>query len=506
MGAERYDLIVIGGGINGAAIARDAAMRGMSVLLLEKGDYGCGASNKSSKMVHGGVRYLELFQFHLVKECLYERSLLLKNASNLVKPMPFIFPVYKGDIRPLWKIKLGMWLYDFLKGRDQLPKHINMSVGDIIERVPTLKQEGLEGGCFYYDAVMQDNRLVIENILSAKKAGADVRNYVKVVELIKENGKVVGVACEDSLSGQRETFFGAHVVNTTGAWSNALLEMDEGLEGFEVEPTKGVHLVIPKIDTRYALLLQSPEDRRVFFVIPWNGCSLIGTTDTPYSGNPDTIQVEEEDIRYLLASFNHYFPDKQISEKDIISTFAGLRPLVKFHGIKGKFNRDHFIYTSKAGVTTLLGGKYTTYRKMAEDVVDHVFSGQGLPCRTASEPLFKKLREVPLVSGLADDTLKHLQNTYGERMFRVIEIFQRNPKLGKRICVNDPHILAEVDYAIENEGARRLADWFYRRTSMGYSACKDGESVESVCERFVEHFGWTQNQKSDEKASILLSD
>lgn len=386
-----YDLAIIGGGINGAGIARDASSRGLKVILLEKNTFASGASSKSSKLIHGGLRYLEQFDFRLVKESLAERSLLLKNAPGIVHKLPFVVPIYNDSPRPLWMIKLGLHLYDWMAPSD-FPRHQNLSRDEIINLFPTLLEKTLRGGCLYYDAQMDDTMLVEANVEAASVAGTEIHEHAQVIGLEIDQGKIHGLRWRDTNSGQEHTIEAKAIVNATGAWSNQLLALDPSPSRIKVYPTKGVHIVVPSIHLTHALLLTAPTDGRVFFVIPWKGNTLIGTTDTPYLGNPDEVVVNDEDIHYLISSTAHYFPTMNLTKQSVLSAFAGLRPLVQEnHQAASQISRDYVIHTSTAGLITLLGGKYTTYRLMSEAVVDEVCLrlGRKIPCTTRTEPLQK---------------------------------------------------------------------------------------------------------------------
>lgn len=492
-GCEFYDLIVIGGGINGAAIARDAAMRKLKVVLIEKRDFGSGASSKTSKLVHGGVRYLEQFQFSLVREALNERSLLIKNAPHLVKPLPFLLPVYKEDPHSLWKVNLGLYFYDFLAGNADFPKHARLQAKDILIQVPGLKSEGLCGGCSYFDAQMLDNRIVIENILSAEREGAKVCNYTEAVGLLKENNQLAGVSYRNDLTGEQGEIYGKILVNATGAWSSKIIGMEPDANQSGPRPTKGVHLIIPQILPEAALLLRSPKDGRVFFILPWGDYSLVGTTDTFFQGNYDHVTVEEQDKSYLLDAVNAFFPEKQLTTSSIISSFAGLRPLVDSTAYEkpSSIFREHTIQVSKSGLITLLGGKYTTHRLIAEEVVDTVVIQLNgiksfLPCKTKIEPLpgaagpfsLLEVKEALKLENLDNRLITHLLNTYGTESLAILKIIKQRPEEAEPILKNHPQIFAELTYSVQYEHLKKLEDWFLRQNTNiyqpdEYTECRD---------------------------------
>lgn len=469
-----YSLAILGGGINGVAIARDAAQRGLRVILFEKRDFGSGASSKSSKLVHGGLRYLTTFSLSLVKESLRESELLLKNAPHLVKPLPFLYPVYRNSPYPLWLAKLGISFYHWLKPNHAKRPH-SATPAQISALIPQLTLEGLKGGCLYYDAQMQDNRLVIENMLSAEEEGAALYNYTDVMRVERsENGFQI-----ESSAG---TFYAKCLVNATGAWSNLTQDSLHLPSDPTVYPSKGVHLILPQVYSSHALALTAPQDRRLFFLIPWMGYSLLGTTDTPYREDPSEVDVEPEDIYYLLTALRHYFP--HASER-IIASYAALRPLFKKSSSSpSDVSREHQIHLSKEGILTLLGGKFTTYRQIAEEVVDTVVQFLGvkaLPCRTHSTPLYGAQNGFH-VNGA--QKLQRLIEQYGKGAERIAEIIQQDPREGEQICPHHPHLFAELTYAIQKEKARCPEDWFQRRTSIAYSVCQGKQCYERVASRF----------------------
>lgn len=482
-----YDLAILGGGINGVAIARDAAQRGLKVILFEKSDFASGASSKSSKLVHGGLRYLTSYSFHLVKESLTERALLLKNAPHLVKPLAFLYPVYKGQDYPLWQVKLGISFYNWLSKRE-FPQR-NLAQSEIATLMPNLTMHDLKGGCCYFDAQMQDNRLVIENMLSAEAEGATLLNYTAVTSVKKGRETF-------HLETEKGSFEAKCVVNATGAWSNLTRTSLHLSENFSVHPTKGVHVVLPQINPTHALALTAPQDGRLFFLIPWMGYSLLGTTDTPFTGNPDKVEAEKEDVDYLLTALSHYFPTISLSP---IASFAGLRPLAKTSKTNGTISREHSIHVTPDGVLTVLGGKYTTYRKIAEEVVDtaiRYLRVPPLPCRTASTPLYgahnnlwetfseKELEQRAHQFQISLVQLKRLIGQYGSATSQILDFIKQDSKEKEQICPHHPHLFAELSHAILNEKARTPSDWYERRTSIAYSEGNGKCCYQKVAKRF----------------------
>lgn len=455
----KYDLAIIGGGINGAGIARDASLRGLKVILLEKDDFASGASSKSTKLAHGGLRYLQQFDFKLVQCCLKERDLLLSNLPQFVKPQPFIFPVYRDGAKPLWMVKLGLYIYDYLTREGTLPKHTNLTPQQIIEKCPGLRKEGLKGGCLYYDGLMEDALIVIQNVLDAEKHGATILNYHEVTRLKRTNGRVTGLYYREN--GAEKEVEADVVINATGAWSRDLFKAEDIKTPFKIAPTKGVHLIIPQVISEYALTLTA-HDGRVFFLIPWHDCTLLGTTDTFYDGDPNKVTVEKEDVDYLLKAFSLYFPD---IKPEIISSFAGLRPLVSLNSHNpSDILRDHLVDQSVPGMLSFLGGKYTSYRETAAEVVDQAAKmlGREIPCcQTAHRPIDSEKAKI------------------------IAEMIAKDPSQGERICEHHPHTFAEVTYAIDYEKAKTLEDWLYRRTSIGYTACGGKKCSPLVAKRFT---------------------
>jgi len=471
---KRYDLLVIGGGINGAGIAHLAQDHGLKVALLEKGDFASGTSGKSTKLIHGGIRYLENFDFGLVIESLKERTIQLKAAPHLVKPLSFIIPVYKKDKRPLWMMKLGVLLYDWLAGSHSIGKHLRLSADRISELIPGIKREGLQGGILYYDAQMDDARLCLENILSAKERGADIANYVEVQSFLKEEEKVVGILAKDTLGGSLFKIHAKRVVCAVGPWTNYLLKEDCPRAKKIIRVTKGVHIVYEGRFSDHAILLPSNRDNRIFFVIPWMGHSLIGTTDTSYIRDPDKVQAFDKDIQYLIESTKRVFPTKDFSSEKIITSFAGLRALVRRRGSPSKVTRSHAIVKTKSGLTFVIGGKYTTYRKIAEDTIWKVFK-----IRT-TKPFCLYCNEYPPVDtddmakkyNMDPDTITFLMDKYGRRYQEILRLIEKDRSLAQRICDCSPNIKAQLIYSVENEMALTADDVISRRLSLQFSPCK----------------------------------
>ncbi len=476
---NEYDLLIIGGGINGAGLANTAALNGLKVALLEKNDFASGTSSKSTKLLHGGLRYLENFEFDLVREALKERYVHIKSVPHLVAPLAFVVPVYKTDVRPLWLLKLGVFLYDLLSGAYAIGKHQSLTSDEVVKLVPGIKRDDLTGGVLYYDVQMDDARLCLENVLNAVFLGADVANYVEVKSLIKENGKVVGVKAQDLLTQKTFDVRAKKIVSTIGPWTNFFTQDQKEELTQKVRTTKGIHIVHRGRVSQHALLVPTEKDKRIFFIIPWHGYSLIGTTDTDYSKNPDHVGVEEEDVTYLLAEVRRLFPGADFSVENVIMSFAGLRPLVYEKGQPSKVSRKHVIEESSSGIVYVMGGKYTTYRIIAEDTLKFI-SKKRLISTQHYYPLYgaglvtEDPAELALDYDLSPQTMELLIKTYGTRYKDVLSLVLSDPLLKERICPCSPVIKAQLVYARDVEMAVKVDDVFMRRLSLGYQACKIG--------------------------------
>lgn len=487
---HEYDLLVIGGGINGAAVANIAAAEGLRVILLEKGDFAGGTSSKSTKLIHGGLRYLEQCEFGLVYEALHERALLLKSVGHLVSPLSFIVPVYQNGPRPFWMMKLGVWLYDQLSGRYVIEPQRTLSRDDVLRAVPGINPQGLQGAVAYTDAQMDDARLCLENILSARQKGASVLNYCEVTALLKEREQTLGVEARNVLTKDIFEVHAKNVVCTLGPWTNQFLADDFPKSRHKVRLTKGVHLVHRQRFADQAVFLQAQKERRIFFVIPWGAHTLIGTTDTDYPGRPDDVRVEPADIEYLLGECRRFFPRVSLERQDIVTSFAGLRPLVHERGHPSHVSRKHVIVQSPSGVFYLMGGKYTTFRPMAVECVEKVLrrkikSSADYPLY-GSGPMDEKSVDAAVVYGVDAATVDYLKSKYGIRYTEVLRLTQENPLWKRRICDCSLAIEAQVVYAIRTELAKQADDVIWRRLGIGYLDCSSQRCRAVIREHFEE--------------------
>jgi glycerol-3-phosphate dehydrogenase len=490
-----FDLLVLGGGITGAGVALDAALSGWRVAVIDKGDFASGTSSASSKLVHGGLRYLEHGAFRLVHEALHERRLLLRNAPHLVQPLRFVIPFYDGARVPPWKWRTGLTLYDLLAGSSNLRRSRPLSARRLRREFPGLRPAGLRGGAEYFDAQMDDARLCIEVMDTAAAEGACVANYVEARAFEQAGGRITGVCAVDRVGGDEFTIRARQVLNATGPWVDAVCRLAGDATGPHLRPTKGVHLVAPDRGLRAAFLLLHPADGRVFFVIPWNGGprhlgdtdgdgpirTLIGTTDTNWEGPPEAVGVVPNDIDYLLGAYNHYFAPPLVAG-DLLGSFAGLRPLVRARpGEPSSLSREDRLFASPSGLLSIAGGKYTTYRHMAEVITQTVadrlrrryrnrtrtFRLVGAPdepwedfAPTASAALRSRHR-------IRAAAARHLVNRYGRRAPEVAAYLDAEPKLGESAVPGEPDLRAEFPYQRDQEMALRAADHLLRRTRLG---------------------------------------
>lgn len=486
---ETFDVLVVGGGINGAGVARDAAMRGLRVALLDKGDFASGTSSKSSKLIHGGVRYLEQGDLRLVRIACRERDLLRRRlAPHLVEPLAFLFPVYRGDPVGFFTLGIGMWLYDLLAVFRNIHPHRMLRAARAARLEPALRRDGLRGAGLYYDCWTDDARLTLETILAAREEGAVVINYAAVQSFLKADGRIVGARADECLSGASITVRARCAVNVAGPWVDAVRRLDDPAAAPCLRLTKGVHIVVPRrrVGNQNAVVIRAPVDQRVLFVIPWGAHDIIGTTDTDFAGSPDDVRAEDADLDYLLTAANWSFPSSQLRPADIVSAYAGLRPLVasRAGSAPSAVSREEAILESASGLISLAGGKLTTYRFVAEEIVNLVVKrlakeGRSAPrrSRTATTPLPGGRIGNPegLVEelerrngyGLSREQITHLVHRYGSRAPQVLELISREGDMSSPLVPDLPDIWAEAAYAVENEMALRPDDILLRRTKVG---------------------------------------
>ena len=498
LGMESFDLLVIGGGITGVAIARDAALRGIPTALVEKTDWASGTSSRSARLIHGGLRYLEYYQFGLVFEALSERAVLRKIAPRLVRPTPFMYPLYRGQEPGFLKLMAGMWVYDLLAQFRNVSRHRMMLARETARREPIVAREGLRGAARYYDAVVDDARLTLATTQSAHLAGAIVANHVRVVGLLSRDGQVVGATVCDEITGREIEIHARAVVNACGPWVDALRSMDVGAKHASplLRPTKGVHLIIrrERLTSQHAIAFDSPRDDRHLYVIPWSDFAIVGTTDTDYAQSPDTLNVTPEDVDYLLEAAQHAFPSAHLTEADVISAYAGLRALIGSDAASTyAISREHHIEQSESGLFTIAGGKLTTHRLMAKEMVDAVakkLGGAG-KCVTGKRHIETAERVAGIGMPARTASVEHLVEAYGADAVRPLAYAEERPELGQPIAPGLPYIRAEVHYAVEHEMALSLADVLIRRTHVIYETFDAGlPQARDVAALMAEKLGW----------------
>lgn len=455
-----WDIAVIGGGATGVGVAVDAASRGYDVVLLEQSDFGKGTSSRSTKLVHGGVRYLQQGNVSLVRQALIERGRLLQNAPHLVRDLPFVVPNYLWWEKPFYGF--GLKLYDRLAGKYGFGRSIPLTRAEVLRRLPTVQTEGLRGGVLYHDGQFDDSRLLINLAQTAEEHGAHLINYAPVIGLVKNaQGRVAGCQFRDEESGREHSLAARCVINATGPFGDGLRRLEDPQAAPLLAPSQGSHLILDRsfLPSESALMVPHTRDGRVMFAIPWEEHTLVGTTDTPMDSVPLEPRPLAEEIEFILETARHYLvPPPQ--RGDVRSVFSGIRPLVKAgHGSRtASLSRDHSILASASGLLTILGGKWTTYRKMAEDGVDHAIELAKLeprPCVT---------QDLPIHGHTRDDASTGPWAGYGADAASLEELCRRQTGLGQPLSPALPLCGAHVVWAVRHEMARTVEDVLARRS------------------------------------------
>jgi glycerol-3-phosphate dehydrogenase len=505
------DAVVIGGGMAGAGVARDLALRGASVALFEKGDFASGTSSKSSKLIHGGLRYLELGDFKLVRESLREKKTLERLAPHLIRPLPFLVPIYRGAPRGLITVRIGMWLYDLLTPGKTTERYRVLRPVDALTMEPSVRAEDLRGAGYYFDdLLLYPERLCLENVLSAARHGARAFNYCEVEEFVHGRRGIAGVKVRDLLSGQVQLVRAATIVNCAGPWVDRVRAMAKVADRSPrvVRTTKGIHCLLPRMTDRAVYL--SARDERMIFVIPWREFSLVGTTDTDFEGDPDRLWATREEVTYLLEEVAKVLPDKRATFDNVSYTYAGVRPLSFEPGASAsKVSRDHKVIPEgpDGRFFSVTGTKLTCFRSLAEDVGNRVMRALDrdqaprsarLTLDGADEEVGKiearvwmDVSEEMAATGLSRGTLRTLVETYGRAYPRVLELGRKLPDGFERLCPSNPEIVAQLHHALREELAVSLQDVLLRRTGIGQSRCQGLDCAEPIAARMAELAGWT---------------
>ena len=509
-----FDVVIIGGGIAGAGAARDLAMRGLAVALLDRDDFGAGTTSRSSKLVHGGLRYLELFDFALVRESLTERERLRRLAPHLVRPLPFLVPIYRNSTRGLVKVRIGLTLYDWLTpGRDRERYRVLAPI-DALTLEPHLRPEELRGAGYYFDDVLlSPERLCLENVLSAWRHGARAFNYCQVEEVTRDaNGAVAGVIARDLLTGTTARLGARVVVNATGPWVDAVRAAAGVRERGArlLRRTKGIHCLLPRLTER--AIYQSTSDDRMIFVIPWREFSLVGTTDTDFDGDLDRVHATREEVDYLLAEARKALPDPRVRREEVRYTYAGVRPLSYEEGTSApKVSRAHRIVEEENGrFLSITGTKLTCFRSLAEQLGDRVSRALGRTRRSITaqrtlDGLDEDVRQVDAEawldvsdemtnSGLDRPTLQTLLTTYGRVYPRVVELAGKVPAGAERLCPHNADIVAQLHHAVQEELTVSLQDFLLRRTGIGISRCLGEDCADAIGRRMAPLLGWSSRR------------
>jgi glycerol-3-phosphate dehydrogenase len=524
---DSFDVVVVGGGITGAGVALDAASRGYSVALVERGDFAQGTSSRSSKMVHGGLRYLQNFDLGLVREALLERQLLVRLAPHLVYPTPFLVPALGGE-RKNRAIGIGLNMYDVMatsrigRGRSQRnehreeaeywspDRHRTISGEEAVELIPALEPMDPGSAYLFYDCQTDDARLVLTILGEAERFGAVIVNGAEVTEVLDDDGRAAGVAFNEAESGERVEVRAANVVNATGVWADRI-RPDELLTEEEIpniRPSRGSHITISTDDLeigRAACIVPAGSDRTIF-ALPWYGRVLAGTTDNDYEGGIDQVPPSGDDVEYLLEALNAYF-GTSIGTGDLTGAYGGVRPLISSGDPKKSvdISRKAELYETSSGMLTITGGKLTTFRRMAAQVVDRIVQrdGRDAECRTDDIPLGMSARpgdlktEVELPEGATDQ----LAFRYGHASRAVLDLCEERPELAEPIVPGHPDLMGEVVIAARREQARSVADVLLRRTRLGLVAepgLRDAERVEAVAATLGQELGWSPSRISEE--------
>ncbi len=526
-----FDLVVIGGGINGAATAREAALRGLKVALVDAADFASGTSSRSSKLIHGGLRYLEQFDFRLVHEARRERRLLLNLAPHLVRPLPFVLPIYRGDPYFPLQIRAGLFIYDLLGNLGRKDRHRMLDPEGVLRLIPALRRAGLRAAAIYHDSETDDARLTIENVVDAAEHGAVVANYAEVRALAlsasSKNGEVVNAEAEDRLTGRRYEISGRFWVNAAGPWVDHVRALLPGFDGSKtVRLTKGTHVILPPVASPYALFAAILPGERIFVMLPWHSHALLGTTDTDFEGDPASVRPDRADSEYLLSAANRVLR-QPLRFEDIVGSFAGLRALAIEPGRSPSENtREYRFHEDRwaKNFISVCGGKLTTARSLGEKLVDRIVARLGAPSPKAKSHVS---RQVPLPGGatgpfemfvrtaveqavkdygLSPSAATRIVRTYGSRWRLVLEPLRDRKSLADPLPGSPTLLAAEVEFAIRHEMAVNVEDFLLRRSGLNWLASHTlREAAPDVAQLFAERFAWSRERREATVETFLRS-
>jgi glycerol-3-phosphate dehydrogenase len=521
-GSHEFDVVVVGGGVTGAGVALDAASRGYSVALVERGDYATGTSSRSSKLIHGGLRYLQNFDLGLVREALLERALLVKLAPHLVRPLPLLVPTFEGEKKDRL-IGVGLNMYDVMaserfrrgrRGRDKEEgqedwspdRHRTIAGEEAVAMMPALESRNPDEAYLFYDCQTDDVRLVLTILGEAERFGAVVCNRCEVLSLLEQNGRGTGVRVCDVVGGNEFDIRASTVVNATGVWADRLRpgELQEEADIPRISPSRGTHVTISRdlLDLGKAGAIVPAGSGRNIFALPWLGRTLIGTTDRDYAGDLIHVMPDGEDVDYLLNAANAFF-GTSIGVSDLTGAYAGVRPLISTGDPKKSvdISRKAELYETSSGMVTITGGKLTTWRRMAKLAVDRIVErdGREAPCRTQDIPLGLPAEpgELPHVEGVDEETLALLNHRYGHAALGVLELAGSDPVLAQRVSPELPDLVAEAPFSARNEQTQSVADVFLRRTRLGLLdarrlAPEGSPEARVVAEALGKELGWDE--------------
>ncbi|MBI2555389.1 MAG: glycerol-3-phosphate dehydrogenase/oxidase [Candidatus Rokubacteria bacterium] len=519
---QQFDALIIGGGMAGAGVARDLALRGASVALFEKADFAYGTTSRSSKLVHGGLRYLELFDFKLVRESLRERETLGRLAPHLIRPLPFLIPIYRDGRRGLIKVRMGLALYDWLTPGKATDRYRVIRPEAALALEPEIRAEDLKGAGYYFDDLLLfPERLCLENILSACRHGARAFNYAAVEEVVMGPQGLEGLRVRDLLTDQVHRVRGRVIVNAAGPWVDRIRALagisDHGPH--VIRTTKGIHCLLPRLTERAVYL--PARDERMIFVVPWREFSLVGTTDTDFDGNLDRLWATGEEVTYLLSEVRRVLPDRRVTADNVLYTYAGVRPLTHEPGKSpSKVSRQHRVWVEGPGgrFLTITGTKLTCFRSLAEAVSDLAMArlGRRAAARTAHLTLdgaddsagrlearaWMDVSAERAATGLARETLERLVETYGRNYVRVLDLARKRPDGSERLCPQNTEIVAQLHYAVAEELTISLQDFLLRRTGIGTSPCQGLDCAEAIATRMGDLLGWNSRRREAELAAF----